>query len=89
MIQITAKFQFTGASSFLFPLDQIEKCTNKLAGTKLKISASVTDWHLLHTREAVSYTHIYSSEMKYKFVGGLVRTFKPGAVFPVYVSPNS
>jgi len=78
--------QFYGVKSFLFPLDDIRNLTSRLAGTTLRVSATVWDWDHLEEKSNTASTVIIESGAFIKFLGGKVRTFKPGQPFNVYVS---
>ena len=70
----------------MFPLDDIRKVTSRLAGTTLRVSATVYDWEFLEEKTNTASTLIIESGAFIKFLGGTVRTFKPNQPFNVYVS---
>ena len=78
--------QFKGTTSFMVPMSEIKKHTSQLAGTKLKATVTVKDWYEIEVQPGKGTTHIIEDTFRIRFLGGKVRTFKPGTAFNVYVS---
>ena len=78
--------QFEGTTSFVIPMSEIREHTSDLPGTKLKVTAKVNDWYELEEQPGYGTTEIVADTYRIRFLGGKVRTFKPGTAFEVYVS---
>ena len=55
------------------------------SGVHLKAVGTVYDFYTMKEISAVAHADIFGSNIRIKFLGGKVRTFKPGAPFDVYV----
>ena len=77
--------QIHGTYGFMFTLEEMREFVQYLAGTELMVTASLQHWFGLEPKTGTSYSWIYSSTPHIKFVGGRVRTFKPGHPLNVYV----
>ena len=67
-------------------MSEIKEHTSDLPGTKLKVTATVYDWYELEEQPGYGTTEIVADTYRIRFLGGKVRTFKPGTAFEVYVS---
>ena len=73
-------------TTFTLPLSHLEKFTHDLAGAEIGLYAEVYDWNFMENKTQKAHTIILSHEPQIKFIGGRVRTFKPGQPLDVYVS---
>jgi len=79
--------QFTGMVPFVFPMSEVLAVNPDLPGTELVVHAAILDWYGLEYKDdAVAYCFVQKRGYKIEFLGGNVRTFKPGSRFPAYVS---
>ena len=67
-------------------MDEIKLLSPTLAGTKLKVSASIWDWHFLESKVGHTTTTIYTSAVNIRFLGGPIMVFKPGKPLDIQVS---
>ena len=79
-------FQIEGLGSFIVPIEEISEYTDRLPGTVIDVTATVMDVQSLQTRSETTQTVIKDRSIYVEFLGGPVRTFKPGVPFVVYVS---
>lgn len=70
----------------MVPMSEIEKHSSDLPGTKLKATVTVKDWYEIEVQPGKGTTEIIADKYRIRFLGGKVRTFKPGTAFEVYVS---
>lgn len=66
-------------------MDEIRQLSPTLSGTKLEVRVSIWDWHFLERKAGYAKCVIYSSVVNLRFLGGPIRTFKPGKQFNVQV----
>ncbi|KAH9502244.1 hypothetical protein Btru_070510 [Bulinus truncatus] len=57
-----------------------------LAGNEFMFFANITDWYSGLNRTGWASTILYEDEIKLNWVGGNIRTFKPGSLFKVQVA---
>ena len=81
-----ASVQFYGAADFFFKLDDIRNVTSTLVGSVLRVTATIWDWEFLEEKTNVATSTVIDSGAYIRFLGGAVRTFKPGQSLDVYVS---
>ena len=67
------------------PLSDIAPYTERLAGTEVEVTTSMTDVWSQQSRSETTSTFIKSKQIYVEFLGGSVRTFKPGITFVAYV----
>ena len=78
--------QFTGVTSFVFSMEEVKELNPDLAGTELVVHAAVNDWFGMEYKDdAEAFCYVQRRGYKIEYVGGDIRTFQPGAVFPIYV----
>ena len=67
-------------------MSEISDLVSKLADTILKVTVSVTDHWTHQTRSESTQVVIKDKRVHVRFLGGNVRTFKPGRPLVFYVS---
>lgn len=80
-------FQVHGRFSFNVPMEEIrEVLGDDIADTDVYVHANVYDWYGIETQSYSGYAKIISSVPQMRFLGGKIRTFKPGHFLNVHVS---
>ncbi|XP_046585013.1 LOW QUALITY PROTEIN: murinoglobulin-1-like [Haliotis rubra] len=81
-----------GRIDFKFTIEEIRQLADRiipgqnLVDCELVMSVNVSDWHSGLNRTGVASTIIFNSNVKLKWVGGPVRTFKPNSIITVAVA---
>lgn len=70
---------------FLFPLAEVKKHVDKLAGTTLVVRTTAKDFHIMENKTVERQSVIMDSHPTIRFVGGNVRVFKPGVPMDLWV----
>ncbi|XP_074646935.1 CD109 antigen-like [Tubulanus polymorphus] len=86
-IQRDVKFT-SGRHEMFFTMDELRYVTgtDELENHEVWVNATVRDWFLLENQTSWAYSYIYGSEVHLTFLGGKVRTFKPGMIFTAYLA---
>lgn len=70
-------------------MDEIrDAASGPIGDSDVEIKASVFDWDGLEESTFSGYTNIVHSAFHIMFLGGTVRTFKPGTPLVAHVSPK-
>ncbi|PAA63833.1 hypothetical protein BOX15_Mlig014034g1 [Macrostomum lignano] len=75
---------FHGRSVFLFTMQEIQEALqlqSRPSDVEVKAEATVFDWQYLTKETSSAYSVIFREVADIKFIGGLVRQFKPGFPF--------
>ena len=79
-------FQVEGEFAFNFPLADVEDAIGgDIGNTDVYIHAAVNDWFGLESVSYHGYTKIIPLGYHLRFLGGKIRTFKPGNPLIAYV----
>lgn len=85
-------FKLDGCGDFLVTLAELKSAGSSSGGsvslvnTEIWVNVSYYNWWELDTRTGWAYTRVYSANPLIKFLGGMVRPFKPGMDITIYVS---
>lgn len=83
---------FNGRINFAFSMNEIQQKMKRLffpttlKDSELVFNVTVKDWYLAMTRKGSATTFCYSSKVVVKWVGPVVRSFKPGGNMTVTVA---
>ncbi|XP_071092281.1 CD109 antigen-like [Haliotis cracherodii] len=81
-----------GRIDFKFTIEEIRQLADRiipgqnLVDCELEMSVNVSDWHSGLNRTGVASTIIFNSNVKLKWVGDHVRTFKPNSIIKIAVA---
>ncbi|CAI2733480.1 unnamed protein product [Schistosoma spindalis] len=80
-----------GIGDFLLPMSEIRQAVSSsttdssLANTEIWVNVTYFNWWEKTHRTGWAFTKVYSSNPLIKFLGGMVRPFKPNMYFTVYL----